>query len=86
MRDERDIDRAVRGRKKKTSKRFRSRCKTTTGIKAPLLIPVGASNRDKRPRGPFVLVGATNRDKRGAFGPGWWLQPEQKAPVPRWPG
>ena len=48
MRDERDIDRAVRRRKKKTSKRFRSRCKTTTGIKAPLLIPVGASNRDKR--------------------------------------
>ena len=29
----------------------------------------------------FVLVGDTNRDKRGAFYPGWWLQPGQKAPV-----
>ena len=35
-------------------------------------------------RGPrsFVPVGGTNRDKRGAFYPGWCLQPEQKAPVP----
>ena len=29
---------------------------------------------------PFVPVGDTNRDKRGAFYPGWWLQPGQKAP------
>ena len=30
---------------------------------------------------PFVLVGDTNRDKRGAFYPGWWLQPGQKPPI-----
>ena len=37
--------------------------------------------RGKGIRGPksFVPVGDTNRDKRGAFYPGWWLQPEQKA-------
>ena len=29
-------------------------------------------------QGPFVPVGGTNRDKRGAFYPGWWLQPGQK--------
>ena len=38
--------------------------------------------RDKRLRGPFVPVGATNRDKRPPFCPGWCLQPGQKAPVP----
>ena len=40
--------------------------------------------RGKGIRGPrsFVPVGDTNRDKRGAFYPGWWLQPGQKAPVP----
>jgi len=32
--------------------------------------------------GPFIPGGATNRDKRGAFCPGWWLHPGQKAPVP----
>ena len=39
--------------------------------------------RGKGIRGPrsFVPVGDTNRDKRGAFYPGWWLQPGQKAPV-----
>src|SRR6185312_7756127 len=40
--------------------------------------------REKGIRGPrsFVPVGDTNRDKRGAFYPGWCLQPGQKAPVP----
>ena len=40
--------------------------------------------RGKGIRGPrsFVPVGTTNRDKRGAFCPGWCLQPGQKAPVP----
>src|SRR6185312_12045249 len=54
-------------------------------------VPVGNTNRDKRVLltptgikgvGPFVPGGATNRDKRGAFCPGWWLHPGQKAPVP----
>ena len=37
--------------------------------------------RGKGIRGPrsFVPFGDTNRDKRGAFYPGWWLQPGQKA-------
>ena len=35
-----------------------------------------------RLRGPFVPVGATNRDKRPPFCLGWCLQPGQKAPVP----
>src|SRR6185312_11522451 len=40
--------------------------------------------RGKGIRGPrsFVPVGDTNRDKRGAFYPGWWLQPGKKAPAP----
>ena len=40
--------------------------------------------RGKGIRGPrpFVPVGDTNRYKRGAFCPGWCLQPGQKAPVP----
>src|SRR6185437_10548850 len=32
-------------------------------------------------QGPFVPVGDTNRDKMGAFCPGWWFQPGQKARV-----
>ena len=46
------------------------------------LVPVGATNRDKRLRGPFVPVGAINRDKMPPFCPGWCLQPGQKAHVP----
>ena len=40
--------------------------------------------RGKGIRGPrsFVPVGDTNRDKRGAFYPGWWLQPGQKPLAP----
>src|SRR6185437_10180238 len=58
-------------------------------------VRVGNTNRDERVLlsglvppteikgvGPFVPGGATNRDKRGAFCPGWWLHPGQKAPVP----
>ena len=43
-----------------------------------------ARGRGKGIRGPrpFVPVGDTNRDKRGAFCPGWCLQPGQKAHVP----
>ena len=39
-------------------------------------------------RGPrsFVPVGDTNRDKMGAFCPGWWFQPGQKARVAFCPG
>src|SRR6185437_1312951 len=37
-------------------------------------------------QGPFVPVGDINRDKRGAFCPGWWIQPGQKARVPFCPG
>ena len=44
--------------------------------------------RGKGIRGPrpFVPVGDTNRDKMGAFCPGWWIQPGQKARVPFCPG
>ena len=40
--------------------------------------------RGKGIRGPrpFVPVGDTNRDKMGAFCPGWWIQPGQKALPP----
>ena len=40
--------------------------------------------RGKGIRGPrpFVPVGDTNRDKMGAFCPGWWIQPGQKALAP----
>src|SRR6185369_1095511 len=37
-------------------------------------------------QGPFVPVGSTNRDKRGAFCPGWWFKPGQKARVAFCPG
>ena len=33
-----------------------------------------------------VSGGGRGKRIRGAFCPGWWLQPGQKAPVPRWPG
>ena len=46
------------------------------------LVPVGATNRDKRSAQPFVSVGGTNRDKRLHFCPGWCLQPGQKAHIP----
>ena len=37
-------------------------------------------------QGPFVPFGSTNRDKRGAFCPGWWIKPGQKARVAFCPG
>ena len=44
------------------------------------ICPSSLWTRDNRGgQGPFVPVGDTNRDKRGAFYPGWWLQPGQKA-------
>ena len=46
------------------------------------LVPVGATNRDKRSAQPFVPVGGTNRDKRLHFCLGWCLQPGQKAHIP----
>ena len=53
------------------------------GIRGPRsFVPVGDTNRDKRLRGPFVLVEATNRDKRPPFCPGWCLQPAKKALAP----
>ena len=55
-----------------------SRLETPTETKERPFIPVGGYNRDKRLRGPFVPVGDTNRDKKGAFCPGWCLQPGQK--------
>ena len=42
-------------------------------------VPVGDTNRDKRPAYPFVPVVSTNRDKMPPFCPGWCLQPGQKA-------
>ena len=36
-------------------------------------------------QGPFVPVGGTNRDKRGAFYPGWCLQPGQNSLAPLCP-
>ena len=61
-----------------------------------VVAPPGNTNRDKRVTllsrlvlppgikglGPFIPGGATNRDKWGAFCPGWWLHPGQKASVP----
>ena len=38
--------------------------------------------QEKRPAQPFVPVGATNRDKRPPFCPGWWLQPGQNSLAP----
>ena len=72
-----------------------SRLVAPPGTKGPF-VPVGTTNRDKRVTllsglvlptgikrvGPFVPGVATNRDKKGAFCPGWWLHPGQKAPVP----
>ena len=52
-----------------------------TGGQGPF-IPVGGSNRDKRPAQPFVPVGSTNRDKKPLFCLGWCLQPGQKTSVP----
>ena len=62
-----------------------SRLEAPTGTKEWPFIPVGGSNRDKRPAQPFVPVGATNRDQRSTFCPGWCLQPGQKPMSPRWP-
>ena len=47
-----------------------------------------SGGRGKGIRGPrpFVPVGDINRDRMGAFCPGWWIQPGQKARVPFCPG
>ena len=56
-------------------------CHTCVFVKVRYFVLVGSSNRDQMPLGPLVPVGATNLDKSVALGPGWWLQPEQKAPT-----
>ena len=54
-----------------------SRSLATPGIDALFFVPVGGSNRDKRPKSR--LEPPTGM-KRYFFCPGWWLQPGQKAP------
>ena len=46
----------------------------------------GGRGKGIRGARPFVPVGGTNRDKMGAFCPGWWFQPGQKARVAFCPG
>jgi hypothetical protein len=59
-----------------------SRLEAPIETKRGPFIPVGGSNRDKRPAQPFVPIGATNRDKRSLFCPGWCLQPKQNSLAP----
>ena len=56
-----------------------SRLEAPTGTKGWPFIPVGGSNRDKRPAQPFVPVGGSNREQRVPFYPGEDLQPGQIA-------
>ena len=45
-------------------------------------VPGPTASRASGGQGPFVPVGATNRDKRPPFCPGWCLQPGQNSLAP----